>query len=352
MPESSPRWSWTLLLVALLVAGAVAPLAAGTGHPGTDNTVTRLEVESDGDATWILKTRTRLETDDDVRTYESFQETFRENRSAYLGEYRDQMTSIVETASNDTGREMAARNFTAETSVQAVPRRWGVVTYEFAWDGFAGRQGDAVLVGDVFENGLLIAENDTLQLVAPDGYAARTVEPEPDDSDGDQLVWRGREDFADGQPAARLEPASAPSDPTDTGRSWVGVLGLLGAAVLAIGGAVAYRTVGDDVLRRVRGETVGDDENTTETDASGVESDVQSPPPENSVVSDAGPVSDRDRVRDLLRANDGQMKQSEIVDEVDWSKSKVSRVVAKLDEDGVVSKVRIGRENVVRLEAE
>jgi len=44
-------------------------------------------------------------------------------------------------------------------------------------------------------------------------------------------------------------------------------------------------------------------------------------------------VTDRERVRQLLRENGGRMKQSSIVDSVDWSKAKVSRLLADLEED-------------------
>ncbi|WP_222918394.1 helix-turn-helix domain-containing protein [Natrinema sp. SYSU A 869] len=60
-------------------------------------------------------------------------------------------------------------------------------------------------------------------------------------------------------------------------------------------------------------------------------------------------VTDRERVRQLLRENGGRMKQSNIVDSVDWSKAKVSRLLADLEEDGQITKLRLGRENLVCL---
>jgi hypothetical protein len=62
--------------------------------------------------------------------------------------------------------------------------------------------------------------------------------------------------------------------------------------------------------------------------------------------SDA-PHSDAERVRRLLDANDGRLPQSEIVARTDWSKSKVSRVLSSMAEDGDVRKIRVGRENLV-----
>ena len=62
-----------------------------------------------------------------------------------------------------------------------------------------------------------------------------------------------------------------------------------------------------------------------------------------------GFVTDRERVRRLVQENGGRMKQSAIVDSVDWSKAKVSRLLAALEEEGEITKLRIGRENLICL---
>jgi uncharacterized membrane protein len=51
----------------------------------------------------------------------------------------------------------------------------------------------------------------------------------------------------------------------------------------------------------------------------------------------------------LLEQNDRQVKQNRLSEEFGWSSSKTSRVVNQLDEDGAVKKLRLGRENLVRL---
>lgn len=60
-------------------------------------------------------------------------------------------------------------------------------------------------------------------------------------------------------------------------------------------------------------------------------------------------MTDREKVRQLLSENGGRMKQSKIVDSVDWSKAKVSRLLAELEDDDQVTKLRLGRENLVCL---
>jgi hypothetical protein len=74
-----------------------------------------------------------------------------------------------------------------------------------------------------------------------------------------------------------------------------------------------------------------------------------------SIASDPDPnqheefVTDQEQVRRLLSENGGRMKQSNIVDSVDWSKAKVSRLLAELEEDDQITKLRLGRENLVCL---
>ena len=60
-------------------------------------------------------------------------------------------------------------------------------------------------------------------------------------------------------------------------------------------------------------------------------------------------MTDQEKIRHLVRSNGGRMKQSAIVDSVDWSKAKVSRLLADLEDDGEITKLRLGRENLICL---
>jgi uncharacterized membrane protein len=59
--------------------------------------------------------------------------------------------------------------------------------------------------------------------------------------------------------------------------------------------------------------------------------------------------TDRERVHQLIEDNGGRMRQSDIVDSVEWSKAKVSRLLADLEEEGEITKLRLGRENLICL---
>jgi len=61
------------------------------------------------------------------------------------------------------------------------------------------------------------------------------------------------------------------------------------------------------------------------------------------------PVRDETRVTQLLSTHDGRLKQSQIVEATEWSKSKVSRLLSSMEDDGEITRIRLGRENLVCL---
>jgi len=60
-------------------------------------------------------------------------------------------------------------------------------------------------------------------------------------------------------------------------------------------------------------------------------------------------VEDEERVRSLLEEHDGQMRQSAIVEETGWSKSKVSMILSEMTDDEMITKLQLGRENLISL---
>ncbi len=59
------------------------------------------------------------------------------------------------------------------------------------------------------------------------------------------------------------------------------------------------------------------------------------------------PLTDADRVQQLLLDNGGRIRQAEIVKQTEWSKSKVSRLLSKMEAENQVTKITIGRENLI-----
>lgn len=339
-------------------------------QPEADNTVTRITLHQNGSATWTITFRTRLTTDEDMQEYRRFQESFRENTSRYLDPFRTRMSGVV--ANADVDRDTRATDFGAETAIQEVPRRWGVVRYEFTWHGFAAVDGDDVVVGDAFAGGFYIGEGDVLEIAAPNGYTVAATEPTPNVIEDGVAEWRGREDFADGQPRFVAEPpvdaTPAPADDeteeTEEDESPVVLwgAGLLIAVSAAVVGIVwSRRTTGG--LRETAATVLGGlgpgadvDDAAVEGDSAAVatsdeESGAGGPAAaaDDSDATDESLLTDEDRVRSLLRDRGGRVKQADLADAFDWSDSKTSRVVSRMADDDAIRKLRIGRENVVEL---
>jgi uncharacterized membrane protein len=60
-------------------------------------------------------------------------------------------------------------------------------------------------------------------------------------------------------------------------------------------------------------------------------------------------LTDEDRIRELLTQYGGRMKQADVTEETDWSKSTVSRKLSKMEEKSLITRVQVGRGNLVFL---
>ena len=203
------------------VVGGTTPgdggLPALADTPETDDTVTRIDLSANGSAVWTVRYRTRLRTDADLAAYREFQATFRNDTAAYESSFRDRIAPVVVDAAATTDREMRLADVTATTSIQRVPRRWGVVAYRFRWSNFSAAGPDGSLrAGDVFAGGYYLAANDTLVVTAPQEYRVTRVEPSPDGREDGRARWTGQRSFADGRPLVVAAPPTPTASPTAT----------------------------------------------------------------------------------------------------------------------------------------
>ncbi|MFB6362334.1 MAG: DUF4897 domain-containing protein [Halobacteriales archaeon] len=336
----------------LLIVLAISPMAASgnpdfqsTGaQPEADNTITRIQLYENGSARWTIQVRTRLETEEEVAQFEKFQDRIEQNESVILDRFGDRMTEVVQSAANNTGRAMMVRNFDVSTRIQQVPQRWGIVQYEFVWEAFAASEGQALQVGDIFEGGFFLSEDDRLIIAPPPGYRIVNSTPNPDSSQEEAVAWTGRKDFADNRPAVLVKPgAGTTAQEIETPKT----------------GEVAHQTTRDRGLipdsfdkwpealliiaavlvyflgrRRGIGPLGAPDDSRT---------------PDQSDLSGGGVRTDEEKIRSLLESHDGELRQSAIAEALDWSASKTSRVLSDMADSGEIDRLRIGRENIIQL---
>lgn len=381
---------------------AVASASGAVQDGSADRSVVRIEVDADGNGRWTFRYERTLETDAEREEFEAFAAEFRENETDRYRSFQEDARGLVADGENVVDREMSAGNFSRDAFVRSsLGNDIGVVELSFTWAGFAAVEGDRVVVGDVFEGGIYVGPDQELVVVPDEGLAFASVDPpatqsNPDSlADSDSVTWTGERQFTDRRPRVVLRPASAvgtatatddgtaegTADATETGSptpdagggTWSDRLPLIAVLLVVLAGAGVLASRSDGGLPGPIGRSPRDDGDDGESTLAGAaegspgEVDAAAGETEGAAVETAGGtgaaaaspepavpdeelLSDEDRVVRLLREHGGRMKQHRIVDETGWSKSKVSVLLSEMEEEGTVSKLRVGRENVVSLD--
>ena len=364
------------LLVAALVSGAAVTTAQETRANGLlvqpdgfDQTTFDITVTENGSARWSIQHHRRLANDSEKRQFRDFGERFESEETDLYRNFVSRSEALTAISRNATGRPMAATSFDrdAYTNVTASFDDRGTIALSFTWTHFARTDGERVVVSDVFGENFYIGPDQSIVFVSGEGLQFATVDPAPTSqtqpdslTQSQSVTWEGEQQFAQQRPYLELEPRSTATTaaggsgaegdtqspqtttaplPSGTDNPMVWIVGAV-ILVLGVGSAIAYRN-GSVSLPGDTASTASDTDTTSETAASATDS--QTPIPDEELLSDS------DRVVKLLESNGGRMKQVNIVEETDWSKSKVSMLLSDMEEDGEISKLRVGRENIISL---
>ncbi len=339
-----------VLAVSAVPAGvAVQDGPSPVGQTGIDADTTTLAaaVGPNGDAGWRVTYRVELDDRNATDAFESLRRDIEADRSRYLSTFRERIEATAASAENATGREMSVGNFSVEVETRAQPdTTFGVVTYRFAWNGFAATDGDRVAIGDALD-GLILDSGTALRVTWPDGYGVTDVTPGSAEREDGTVVWRGPADFEAGEPRVTVGQGATPTQPTspggDDGDGAGGGLGVLPPVVALLLVAVV---VGAVLLAR-RGEggsadSAGGSDTGGPGPGTGAGGEASGAPPE-------ALLSNEERVLRLLEENGGRVKQQAVAEELGWTAAKTSQVVGSLRDDGELDSFRLGRENVLTL---
>ncbi|MFC7080273.1 helix-turn-helix transcriptional regulator [Halorussus caseinilyticus] len=181
------------------------------------------------------------------------------------------------------------------------------------------------------------------------------------------MTWQGERDFTDQRPRVKFEPIKGTTttttesgdgnattvekpknatQPPTGGDDWSLLMAFIAAVVVLLGLAAAFAwRQGDFGSFSADSDTSGGDGGGGSATAGNGGTQTTEPS-----VSDEELLTDEARVKKLLDENGGRMKQVNIVEETGWSKSKVSMLLSEMEEDGDISKLRVGRENIISLE--
>lgn len=328
-----------------------------------DRTEFNIEQYANGSARWTFTFTRSLANESEKDAFRSYAEEFNTNETDLYRGFVADAGALTRDGSNVTGRNMTATGFTRNAEVEegfsSTDEARGVVRMSFLWTEFAATDGDRVIIADVFDGGLYIGPSQSLVIQSGPDLTFQSVDPDPTSQEdpeslaaSDSVTWQGERSFADQRPrivftpsdgtstnggAATATPPATPS-PTPGAGAGDGLLPWLALALvllLALAGGYAYRTgaIGGGGDGGAAAATTADDS------AGGAASGI----------SDEELMSDEDRVIAMLEDRGGRMKQVNIVEETGWSKSKVSMLLTDMEEDGTLSKLRVGRENIVSL---
>jgi hypothetical protein len=358
------------LVVAIVLGALLLPaIAVGDAHAapsnGSNTTTTFndarfvVTVYENGSARWTQQYNQPLANESRVSRFRSYANRFESEETPLYSDFKQRATTLTAAGSNATGRTMNARGFKRDTRVNSQPRTTGVVEMSFLWTNFTTAE-SGYTVGKSFKSGLYLSKGMSLEFRAGPNLEVdwESVEPTADASTNgsanttDSLTYFGPVQFASGHPhvAFSKESALSSGDGSPLGTPLLWGAGVLAVAVL-VGGVVVWRSriTGTNDKPPDTGAAAEPEPNPESEPDSERDPESSVTPPE-SAVSAAEMKSDADRVAELLDANGGRMQQGDIVDRTDWSKSKVSTLLSEMAEEGRVSKLRVGRENIVSLD--
>ncbi|MFB6211410.1 MAG: helix-turn-helix transcriptional regulator [Halobacteriales archaeon] len=389
----------TLLILLVAVGAGGGAGASASGAPGLfvigdqfDRVQFRITVFENASAEWVFHYERVLENDTETQNYRDFAERFNEQETDLFSDFKTQARALARDGGDATGRNMTATQFSKRAYVSpGLDNDIGVVEMTFQWGAFAEQQGETIVVADIFEGGLYIDSGQSLVFMTGPDLQFRAVEPRDSAilsdqtlSGSDSVTWQGERSFSDNHPRVVIGPETptptatptprvdtttsepvteTPTVAPSTPRTPINASGsdsageppwalFFGIGLVAILGAIlVWRytdTFGGDGT-----PSIGDDDGADGGPSGGVTTEANggstTASPGEPAVTDAELLSDEDRVQNLLREHGGRMRQSQIVDETGWSKSKVSMLLSDMDEEETINKLRIGRENIITL---
>ncbi|WP_408958481.1 helix-turn-helix transcriptional regulator [Natrinema sp. 74] len=340
-----------------------------------DTTTFEITVHENGSATWTIRHEQRFANDENEtkarRNFKAFAEEFETNETALYDGFRNQSQLLTQAGAQESGREMEATNHHRSARIEERINPTGVVEMSFLWKNFAAVEGDRIIVGDVFKD-LYIGPDQQIVIEAGGDLTFRTVEPNSEYAgasleDTDSVSWNGAQEFVEGRPRAVFD---RPGSVVGSGSEPNGTSSVAGSAPYLAGGLVIAILAAAAIVWYRRNESGPTDETDGTTEPDAASTDAGEPPsadeqPSSAAATTAAPdqnggvadplseeelMTDEDRVVKLIRENGGRMKQVNIVEETGWSKSKVSMLLSDMEDDGTISKLRVGRENIISLE--
>ena len=294
-----------LLIVAALFALLVLPIYEAQGQDYVEYIV---RINDDGSAAWRIVHVSDINAP--VDSWTGFQQ---------------RILDLVDSAASISQREMSL-DFDSMQIDTVITGESKTTEYMFSWLNFSIIQNQLITFGDVFrvENffGQLYGDA-SLKITYPPNFAVKSVSPEPNERDNQTqtLVWFRTQDFVSGKPSIVLTSGNPAEN--GTGGEWLYVA--LGVVTVAVGVAIAGFYA---VRRRKSNAKAATTASLTTT----------------SLVE-----TDEDKIIKIIKSSGGTVRQSVITEQTRFSKAKTSQLLTALEQKGVVTRHKKGRDKIVTL---
>ena len=314
---------------------------------GRDETNIRVQLRENGDARWHVTAQFVLEDANETAAFERLARRYENGRSD-VGFSIDTFERVARKTAESRDRSMEIRNENYSADLRS-GGNVGVLALSFTWTNFSQVSGDQLVLGDAFwtDSGTWLPKLTDRQVLTIDGPSGYYVSRSNVPHNGTRIRYEGPKTFESGD----FSVAYRPRNDEPKGQNLPDISGpfgvLLAIGLLGASGVGAYawtRRDGDAVTPST--EQSADLPDPASSERATPEIVTES---ETSDERDVELLSDEERVLRLLEANDGRMKQANIVKETNWSNAKVSQLLSAMDDEGDIDKLRIGRENLISL---
>ena len=265
-----------------------------------------VQIKEDGSAIWTVEKRFILRDEVEEKVFEEYTKKPEEELlTNFVVQIEDLMNSIK------VDREMAVKDFSILYGKEhTITNIYGVIKYQFLWKNFAKLENNKIIVGDVFEGGYYLSEDEILVFKKPEDYEFLSVAPSPHNVSEDKVSWEGRFDFDQGTPKIILEKVlvKVPSETRLKEEDFKKhILILLLLIIIPIIMLYLYHSRKRSTER----------------------------------------LEDKEMLIEIIKKHGGKIYQKELTRESGLSKSKVSNLLNELKKEGKIRKVFKGRENLI-----
>ena len=368
-------------------------LIFGVNAVAAQQSIIQVETNVSGDAVWTMEKLIPLSQSDLVEWENAVRTGQNMSRYRNIQEYEDIIKIFQNHASNFSKRSMKVEDFNISYDTRkTVSDGLGIIRYTFKWKNFSYNDSEKIYIGDAFPGGVLVLSPDNQLIIRiPDGYNATNVTPVYDKKNGNFLIWDGTlfSNFRDGEPFIVLTPSNETNVTTSAGAgnqdnslliNWtilqIVLTFLFIMAVVAFirlwkkkrAGKVSAANMVTQVPKEMLNELSQIPEVWTKIVQSvqhefgnesieELEKAAREQRLKNIGLDPSIPLSelakedlaDEEMIRQFLLRSGGQAYQSDIVEHSGLSKSKISMVLSKMKDDGLIIKIRKGKENLIRL---